>query len=68
MEVNKLIEEENIMETPCPHCGKIITVIGCRTCVHNDRNMTNYPEAKVCWDCNMLHKNYKKKEENNGNN
>jgi len=53
--------EENIIEVVCPHCQGIIKVIGCRTCKHNERNMTNYLEAKECWDCDMFHKNYEKK-------
>ncbi len=54
--------EENIMEIPCPHCGEIIKVIGCRTCQHVHKNMEGYENAKECWDCDMLHNNYKKKE------
>ena len=57
--------EENIIEFKCPHCGIIIEVKGCSTCVHNERNMNNYLEAKACWDCDMFHKNYKKKEMSN---
>ena len=55
--------EENIIEFKCPHCGIIIEVKGCSTCVHNERNMNNYLEAKACWECDMFHKNYKKKGE-----
>ena len=54
--------KKNIMETPCPHCGKIITVIGCSTCRYSHRNYFNYDEAKKCWECDMLHRNYEEDE------
>ncbi len=54
--------EENITEATCPHCGKIIKVIGCRTCKYRHRNFEIYEEAKECWECNMLHKNYEREE------
>ncbi len=54
--------EENVMDVPCPHCNTNIVVIGCRTCKHVHKNMKGYKKAKVCWDCNMLHKNYERKE------
>ena len=53
--------EENNIEFECPECGCKIIVKGCRTCEYNERNMTDYEEAKVCWDCDMFHKNYKPK-------
>ena len=51
------------MEEKCPHCGEMIRIIGCRTCEFVNQNYTIYKDAKQCWDCNMFHRNYKKKEE-----
>lgn len=51
--------EVNVIIFKCPECGYEVDIKGCRTCKHRHSNYLEYEDAKVCWDCDMFHKNYK---------
>ena len=53
---------ENIIEFECPKCKHKIEVKGCRGCEYIELNLSDYYNSP-CVDCDMFHKNYKKKGE-----
>lgn len=53
-----MTREEHILEWNCPSCGHEVRIIGCSTCKFRKRNYFKYEQAKKCWSCDMLHKNY----------
>jgi len=55
--------EENILIFECPECGIKVEVKGCRTCEYIEDNLSDYQHSQPCLDCDMFHKNYKRKKE-----